>query len=520
MKLLIVDDEELTRVGIVTSFDWKLYGITSIYQAEDGLQGLSIAKKNTPDIVLSDVRMPRMDGIEMANRIRSILPDCHIIFMSGFSDREYLKAAIKLKAITYIEKPIDLEEMSLAFQEIIQKHKTNELVKNSTDIYLQDQSKRFLQDLISLDFNYSQESEYYKTVLQSVGVENTGSAVCSVMILKSCTPLSALPSFEYGSFMNTIRLEFPIPNCRCIIADRQDEYIVFLLFYKEKLREDKLLHIGQVLSSSFSHLSKNFIAIGKAICGLQYFSKSYQSAVILLQSAFFYDYNSVLTEPSKEISKVLNTDEIIEDVRSALSSRNKEKCLSISNSLFHSLKNTHVVLVDTVRAVYYKLFLLLQENAMNFRLTLAPPGEHFDYVLGQVSSIPILNELHGLWLEKLNLFFTDNLKQSEESSTVYMIKEYIAGHFSNEHLSVRDISNHVFLSSTYVCTIFKNETGQTLNQYITEYRVEYAKKLLKDPRYKITDISLKVGYSDGNYFGKIFKKSVGMSPSEFREHSL
>ena len=86
-----------------------------------------------------------------------------------------------------------------------------------------------------------------------------------------------------------------------------------------------------------------------------------------------------------------------------------------------------------------------------------------------------------------------------------------------ETLSIKVISEHVFLSTSYLCTLFKNETGQTLNQYLTDFRIEKAKKLLRDPRYRITDISAQVGYSDGNYFGKIFKKSAGMSPSEYRD---
>ena len=90
----------------------------------------------------------------------------------------------------------------------------------------------------------------------------------------------------------------------------------------------------------------------------------------------------------------------------------------------------------------------------------------------------------------------------------------------DDTLSVKDISDHVFLSTSYVCTFFKNETGQTLNQYLTEYRMEKAKQLLKDARYRIADISSRVGYSDGNYFGKSFKKHCGVSPSEYREQNL
>ena len=110
--------------------------------------------------------------------------------------------------------------------------------------------------------------------------------------------------------------------------------------------------------------------------------------------------------------------------------------------------------------------------------------------------------------------------QSEEISAIYLIKEYIADHYQEESLAIKDISQHVFLSSSYICTLFKNETGKTLNQYITDYRIEQAKKLLVDPRNKITDISAKVGYSDGSYFGKIFRKQVGMSPSEYRDNKI
>ena len=112
MKLLIVDDEKLTRDGLMSNIDWKSLGIDAIAQADDGLHGYEAALAFQPDIILSDVRMPRMSGIEMAEKLQLVNPALSIIFMSGYSDKEYLKAAIKLKAVSYVEKPIDLEELS------------------------------------------------------------------------------------------------------------------------------------------------------------------------------------------------------------------------------------------------------------------------------------------------------------------------------------------------------------------------------------------------------------------------
>ena len=129
-------------------------------------------------------------------------------------------------------------------------------------------------------------------------------------------------------------------------------------------------------------------------------------------------------------------------------------------------------------------------------------------------------ELHQTLITKTKEYFTKAETTSQENPTIFLIKDYISKNYMNETLSVKDISSHVFLSTSYVCTFFKSETGQTLNQYITEYRMEKAKQLLKDARFKITDISSRVGYSDGNYFGKSFKKYSGLSPSEYREQNL
>ncbi len=111
---------------------------------------------------------------------------------------------------------------------------------------------------------------------------------------------------------------------------------------------------------------------------------------------------------------------------------------------------------------------------------------------------PSLNCIKHSWTRLLS-FFRKAESSSQENPTIFLIKDYISQNYMHETLSVKDINEHVFLSTSYVCTFFKSETGQTLNQYLTEYRMEKAKQLLKDARFKISDISSLVGYSDGNY---------------------
>lgn len=119
MKVLMVEDEVLTREGIKNSIPWENLGITEIYVAEDGEEGLEQALKYQPDIILADVRMPRMDGITMAFEIRKTLRNCRFIFISGYCDKEYLKSAIQLSAVNYIEKPIEPSEIVDALKKSI-----------------------------------------------------------------------------------------------------------------------------------------------------------------------------------------------------------------------------------------------------------------------------------------------------------------------------------------------------------------------------------------------------------------
>ena len=128
MKLLVVDDEDYIRNGVVASLNWGEIGIKELKEANDGLKGLEIANEFEPDIILADIRMPRMDGISMVYKVRENNPECCVIFMSGYSDKEYLKSAIKLSAITYVEKPVDLLELKEAIEKAV-KHKKSEMEK-------------------------------------------------------------------------------------------------------------------------------------------------------------------------------------------------------------------------------------------------------------------------------------------------------------------------------------------------------------------------------------------------------
>lgn len=139
IKLLVLDDEYITRKGIINNINWSDLGVVLIEEARDGLEGLDMASRLKPDIIISDIRMPRMNGIEFCKQIREQIPECRIIFISGYSDIEYLKAAIHLNAISYIEKPISIEELQ-------------SVIKKAVDLCLESEKKSKLKIALSQCF--------------------------------------------------------------------------------------------------------------------------------------------------------------------------------------------------------------------------------------------------------------------------------------------------------------------------------------------------------------------------------
>ncbi|WP_099466720.1 response regulator [Konateibacter massiliensis] len=513
MKLLIVDDEELTREGLIHSIDWESLGIHAVYEADDGLHGLELAKKHCPEIILSDVRMPRMDGVEMAKQLRDLLPGCSIIFMSGYSDKAYLKAAIKLKAISYVEKPIDPAEIKDSVREAVHNQKSLALSKESADNNRSDAISRLALKLIYS--SYGAETDYADNFTQ-LGFSLKNYSYFTTVIIKILNTDSPISDIESGRIMMELAPHLTRQKIDYIYGIKNEEYLIIHLFGTDKASQPNLIKLlerfSQTISSSYTH----FISIGKAVNSVEKLWRSYNGAIILMYSSFFCHYNMVLyTDEENTAYSPSIPAELLSEFSDALLTRSETKAQKLLQKLEASLVNNKTMLVNQAKDLYYKLFLELTDAANSFHISIS--ADTTETILDYISKSSTFFELHSILKEKTERFFKSFEDESRDNSAVFLIKEYIGSHYQNESLSIKDISEHVFLSSSYVCTIFKTETGKTLNQYLTEYRIEKAKKLLMDSRYKITDISAKVGYSDGNYFGKTFKKLAGLSPSEFRE---
>lgn len=520
MRLLIIDDEKLTREGLMHSIDWKALGIGAVAQADDGMQGYKTALSFKPDIILSDVRMPHMSGIEMAEKLQLINPALSIIFMSGYSDKEYLKAAIKLKAVSYVEKPINLEEITETVLEAKAAVETDRKAASSKALSIakartglaskltyppKADARSFFLEELEFDFPKQEDTAFFTFLVQLHHNTYNQDALTAMMEPTIAQVLDSLHLKEVHS-------------------TRQGLLYFYHVWGFSDYTTNQKNSLGRLLEQALSALSLRYhIIFGKNVKGALHIYESYNSAVIELHHSFFHQYNTYRIYEQRntsdtffDISK-LNADSRFSE---ALLRKDKKQTELLLEELFQKMMPPKNVLPNQVKDLYYKLLHIIGGTYEILNLPNAAAGEPGDSLWGYVSECESIYELQDLLKKKTEDFFSRIQNRSENHSTIYLIKEFIASHYQDETLSIKDISEHVFLSSSYICTLFKNETGLTLNQYLTDFRIDKAKKLLTDPRYKITDISARVGYSDGNYFGKTFKKLVGMSPSEYREQEL
>lgn len=522
MKLLIADDELLTREGLASSIDWESLGIHQIFQADDGIRALHIAKLQEPDIILSDIRMPRMNGIEMVEKLTEILPDTSIIFMSGYSDKEYLKAAIKLKAIDYVEKPLNPEEVRTTVLEAISRRRKVLRSRQNEDLLSLEKASNLA---LLLTKPYKDNREKIEALTRELSFDLTPESTFVTYIVKLRTeePISVLMK-EVSEKLNDFLKNYHMGS---IYIRMHSVYHVFhLIGGGFSPSATALSTIGMFFKEQFAPLGLYVMSQGDVVRGITRAYHSYTSAVVALQGSFFFPSGTLLT--TEDVSSFTFTADAAAGTKNdigvfadALAEKDLDRCMDFLDRLYQRYHRNYRLLPNQIKDAYYKLFNILNDCRQKWKLsTDSTDVGSSESIIEYLENCFTYDELHETLVSRTRQLFQRLDSYVPEDNTIFMIKDYIAKNYSNDLLSIKEISEHVKLSASYVCTYFKAQTGQTLNQYLTEYRMERAMRLLEDARNQIADISAKVGYSNGNYFSKSFKKFTGLTPSKYREKML
>ncbi len=529
MRLLIVEDEEYTRMGIASMLPWEEMGIAGVETADDGINAIAAAEVFKPDIILTDVRMPRMDGIKMSFKIREFIPGCSIIFMSGYSDKEYLKSAIKLSAVNYIEKPINLDELKTTIESTVRQRLDEEAEKekniqinrqlNSTIPALKNQIalglikkstiNAQLVDYLNICFPGIRQNQRYITLLVSIfGGNKKITGFRETMQNAVCDLLSSRLSLEG---LDTV-----------MVAKRDETVIVVHISLSNKsgmpVENSEIGNMCYRLSGILESFCDFMIVTGAPVDNLFDLYESYNTAVIALQRGFFYKPCTVLFYEERHISLCFEfSDDMILSFYRALQSNNREECISFIKEIVEELRKYDGTPTSRVKDFFAKVVLQIERVAQMNGGSIFEENESPEASRDLMFQLYFLSEIESYVIARLDIFFKAMDENRTENILAQKIKRYIKENSSDQSLSLNSISGHFCLSGSYICVIFKKETGITINQYISECRMESAREYLENSTRKIKEIAVLVGYNDCNYFTKAFKKNVGITPQEYRE---
>jgi len=541
--LVIVDDEPSVLNGLARYVDWPSLGIELAGMADDGDTGLALILERKPDIVLTDVKMPKLDGTEMAVRLRSLLPSAKIVFISGHNDTDYLKSALQVQAVDYIFKPISRKELAEVLEKLVAELdaeiRERELVSEMQVKLTQSMPllrEKFLLSAISDGF-HSAHPEERLAFLELPFLQADRYLVLVVLLddlADTMEPRSERDKQLLSYALLNIIQELIHQEAGGIAFEKTlGEYVAILTFREENAAaedapstENGLLALAEAIRDNLGRWLKLSVTIGvgEEASRLAELPQSYKQAREAASQKWYLGKNRILTVGSMEVSdssRYRLEAEAEEGVLSLLKAGDSAGLQVLLDGIFQRLARNRSQGFAYERNVGLHLVLLSSRVLLEGNLLSAGWEDKELQVWERALKQETLQDLKSL-IDSYLLELCAAVGQKRRGRTgnvIERIKSLIAERY-RENLTAADIAAGVYLSPTYVSLLFKEETGETLFEYLTKVRIERAKELLKDPQTKFYEVCEAVGYSDPSHFSKVFKKMTGLTPSAYRDRQI
>jgi len=531
--LLLVDDEEIIRNGITRKINWEEVGFKLLTSSENGEEAIQIIQQEEPDVVITDICMPRVDGLEVARYVMDNYPDILVVILSGYEDFDYARQAITYNVHEYLLKPLSSRKIRELLGRIHQELDSRKAQKLNLDTLklLQEERKQILLEralcrLASgpvrgeelkgfyelLPFDYA-ENNWFSVVCLDIDDssinDETGSVTTDLYLL-------AMREFVEDFFS---RMTSPL-----ICQPFESRLIVILGGRSEEDSNRSTRFAGNQLHKSLQNLSffTASVGIGLAYCGIENVYQSYNEALSALDgrlvagaNSVFYHHNvrDVLPEKKQRFSSIQSS------LKMALRQKNGDGLTSLVQEFCFLLKDSGLS-VKRIRLEIDKLVFSIIDFLDSLSDGFSQPDEvSIVERMAELSKLTNLNDVE-VSLTQLLQQISDVLKEKRRNfpeSKVRDIQAYLKDNFQLKDLTVESVTTIFYISPSYLSKLFKQYTEKTFIEYLTELRVARACELLKTTNRKLFEIAEIVGYSDPGYFTSIFKKYRGITMSQYRD---
>lgn len=493
---LVIEDEMPIRNGILNHIDWKGLGIQEVKGAGSGEEALSICRGYRADVVISDIRMPGMDGTELCRRLLEILPQCQIIFISGYSDKEYYRAAIHLHAVDFVEKPIDTAVLSAAISRAVEEISRRHQSGNSG-------LHRFL---MNQEINPTREGflEYFRCknsireIYYGIAVVRTRPGTVSFADLETVLEENLQKSME-GEVH--------------VLSDWMNRStFVLLILSEEPVDRPCEKHTGQLILEKSD--GDCFAVISGCFSGEQNLRPMVTRCMKAAGALSYCGWNRFVwaEEEPREYTEPASDAELTK-LYHLIATKDFGSAQKMIRDRAQSMIDAKAALGYTVRNWFFQMDYVITRADENMHLHASKETPENS----PLESLETIEELCSCVLSHLSGIMQQEGEDHEGGRVIREICSYIDENLQDSGISLEKIAGRVYLTPTYLSAMFRKKTGKTIGQYITDARISRAKELLRDPKYRLYDIAEMVGYTDSKYFARMFKKQTGLTPSEYRE---
>lgn len=531
-RILLVDDEILVRDAIKENIDWKSIDCELVGDCENGKQAAEFVKEHPVDIVLTDILMPYMDGMELSSFLHDNYPEIVIVIFSGFGEFEYAKKAIKYGVSEYLLKPVTATELTEVIEKMKEKVEQQRLEKTKMDVLAQNSEKyrknkqmirsKNIEALVNCttDVNASIER------LEDMGIDI--SAAAYRVALFDIDLYSGMYQLDTEKQQESALMAFVLFNISDEIVNRENAGIA----YQEGSNRVCILFQGK-WSRNFTSRTKEIcreiqqktkevmgfdvsMGIGKWVKRPEELVRSHDMAAQTLQYRYLLGGNLLIDMEEQHPVQEIAIDENLSELKEVMKTGQKEQVDQILSDIETAIRQA---LMEKSRAcMYLQQVIRTMDNACeDVSADMDRIREGRDELLRQVTDQMFFEDACKVVQKHTDRIFEilSEMNTSSSERQARLAIDYIQKNYMDPDLSLNSICSYLNISTSYFSTIFKDETGETFTEVLIRTRMEKAKELLENTTMKNYEIAEKVGFSDPHYFGISFKKMTGCTPTEY-----
>ncbi len=514
-KVFFVEDEIVTREGIRDKVDWPRHGFEFCGEAPDGEMALPLLQTIRPDVLITDIKMPFMDGLELARIVRERLPATKIVILSGHDEFEYAQAAITLGVTEYLLKPVTVQDLHGVLRKLAaqldQERQAQENLRQLRTQAEENQESAREHLLLDLVVGAVPSAEAIKKA-QALGLDLIAGAYLVVVLKIALCDRAA--QFDYREYE---RVRQTISN----LVDRRSDVFVI----NKDLEEVVLVMTGSTPDDVLTQRDALLTLIQQRVtatkCTLTIGRGAPKRRLTDICPSFIEalsDVQATNKHGSGNGGSGVGKAELLKVNKSA-----------VDNYLRCGVKEDFDDFFDTfirplgesaLKSAIVKNYIMM-DVVLTTAKFLNELGGNIDHVIPDLSFIEDLETIEQIRdqvqaILVSALIFRDSQTTSQHAGMIQQARDYIDNHFADSHISLTEVASQAHLSPSHFSTVFSQETGQTFKDYLTEIRIRTAKELLRTTTLRSFEIADQIGYSDPHYFSYVFRKHTGLSPKEFR----